>query len=321
MKKNITTISQTPNPPTLGGLSNLPAINKDSDWLNGYISYVKNLPILSDTEESELIKRVKDHKDRAAAEKIVSAHLRMVVSTAYEMQSYGVGTMQDLIAEGTIGLLKALDKFDPDKGVRFSVYANYWIKAELYSMIWDQWSMVKIGENPARKKVFFNLGRAKRALGIMDSKLSGENIKQIANYLEVPEKEVELMSSRMARDMSLNAKFSSEDTENEFIDTLQNEDPTIGDILEKKETATTGKLLLKKYLNELNDRDRDIITRRRLIEKPDTLDDLAQKYGISKERVRQIENRVFDTLQKNILSDNNAKKIEFSDSPKLLKFQ
>ncbi|MDR0449494.1 MAG: RNA polymerase factor sigma-32 [Rickettsiales bacterium] len=287
---------------------------KGGDWLPSYIDYVKNIPMLTDAEEAGLIERVKKFKDRDAAEKIITAHLRMVVSTAYEMQSYGTLSMQDMIAEGTIGLLKALDKFDPAKGVRFSVYASYWIRAELYSLVWDNWSSVKVGENPNRKKIFFNLGKARRALGVSDQKMDDANIKKVADYLGVPAKEVELMNARMTRDMSLNVPMKGDEDGAEFQDRLPSKAEDIHDVLEKKEFAVKGVALLQKHLGELPERDRDIIKRRRLAERPATLDELAKEYGISKERVRQIENRAFEVLKRGVLTDVEKSKLGFSKS-------
>jgi RNA polymerase sigma-32 factor len=280
------------------------------NWLSSYIDYVKNVPMLSEAEETDLIQRVKKFKDRAAAEKIITAHLRMVVSTAFEMQSYGILSMQDMIAEGTVGLLKALEKFNPEKGVRFSVYASYWIKAELYSLVWDNWSSVKVGENPSRKKIFFNLGKARRALGISDQKMDASNIQKIAHYLDVPAKEVELMNARMSRDSSLNVPLRGDDEGAEFQDKLQSKAESIHDVLEKKEFAVRGGALLRKHLAALPERDREIIRRRRLAEKPETLDDIAKEYGISKERVRQIEERAFENLKKGVLEDAKGLKLE-----------
>lgn len=295
--------------------NNLPSVG-GQNWLESYISYVKSVPVLSAQEESDLIARVKQFKDRDAAEKIITAHLRMVVSTAYEMQSYGAFPLQDMIAEGTIGLLKALEKFDPAKGVRFSVYANYWIKAELYSMIWDNWSAVKISENPNRKKIFFNLGRARRALGLAGQKMDAAAVSKIAKFLDVPEKEVEFMSVRMMRDMSLNMPFGGDEDGQEYQDRLEDASAPIQDVLEKKELSARGSELLHRHLDKLSPRDRDIITRRRLLEKPETLDEIAASYSISKERVRQIENRVFETLQKGVLADSENLKIG-ADKPVL----
>lgn len=289
-------------------------ISRKENWLESYIDYVKSVPMLTEEEESDLIQRVKKFKDRDAAEKIITAHLRMVVSTAYEMQSYGILSMQDMIAEGTVGLLKALDKFDPEKGVRFSVYASYWIKAELYSLVWNNWSNVRIGENPNRKKIFYNLGRAKRALGISDQRMDPENVRKVADYLQVPEKEVELMSARMTRDRSLNAPVGSLDDGGEVQDRLESKAPEISDVLEKREAQVKGIAALRRHLAELPERDRDIIMRRRLKEKPETLEDIAAEYKISKERVRQIENRAFENLKQAVLEEDKKPKLGFSNS-------
>ena len=195
----------------------------DETSLTQYIQNVQKIPILSASEEYEYAtKWVRDH-DAAAAEKLVASHLRMVVSVAYDFRNYGV-PFGDLIASGNMGLMQALQKFDPEKGFRFSTYAMFWIRAEIYETILQNWSIVKIGTSANQKRVFFNLARARRALGIMDGNLSDDQTKQIADYLNVPENDVRRMSTRMsARDVSLNSPAHSDDDARDILSNMPDE--------------------------------------------------------------------------------------------------
>ena len=239
-----------------------------------------------------------------AAEKLVASHLRLVVSVAYDFKNYGV-PVADLIASGNMGLMQALQKFDPEKGFRFSTYAMFWIRAEIYETILNNWSIVKIGTSANQKRVFFNLARAKRALGIMDGNLSETQAEQIANYLSVPAEDVKRMSTRIvARDLSLNAPARS--TEQDGADMLSNLSDSKTDIVEnveRSEFMRRGSALLKKHLADLPERDREILRARRLTEPALTLDALAKKYKISRERVRQIEERAYNKLRDAIIND------------------
>ena len=253
----------------------------DETSLAQYIQNVQKIPILSASEEYEYAtKWTRDH-DAAAAEKLVASHLRMVVSVAYDFRNYGV-PFGDLIASGNMGLMQALQKFDPEKGFRFSTYAMFWIRAEIYETILQNWSIVKIGTSANQKRVFFNLARARRALGIMDGNLSDDQTKQIADYLNVPENDVRRMSTRMsARDVSLNSPAH----------------------MEQMEFRRRGYELLRRHLGELPARDREILVARRLSDPALTLEALSQKYGISRERVRQIEERAYKKLRDAILTE------------------
>ena len=275
----------------------------DETSLGQYIQNIQKFPILSAEEEYDYAtKWVKNH-DEVAAEKLVASHLRMVVSVAYDFRNYGV-PFGELIASGNMGLMQALQKFDPEKGFRFSTYAMFWIRAEIYETILQNWSIVKIGTSANQKRVFFNLSRARRALGIMDGNLSDDQTKQIADYLNVPENDVRRMSTRMsARDVSLNAPVRSDDDNNDMLSNMPDEQNSIQDSIEQMEFRSRGYELLRKNLEKLPERDRAILTARRLSDPVATLESLSQKYGISRERVRQIEERAYNKLRDAILKE------------------
>jgi len=279
----------------------------DDISLTKYISEIQKFPILSAEQEYEYaIKWVHEH-DNMAAEKLVASHLRLVVSVAYDFKNYGL-PVSDLIASGNMGLMQALQKFDPERGFRFSTYAMFWIKAEIYETILNNWSIVKLGTSANQKRVFFNLSRAKRALGIMDNSLSDEQTKRIAEYLSVPESDVENISTRMsARDVSLNAPLNTDSDSKDVLSNMADTRVSIEDSLEQLEFKRRGYELLKKHLADLPERDREILKARRLSDPISTLETLSQKYGISRERVRQIEERAFDKLRQAILAESNNK--------------
>lgn len=283
----------------------------DDVSLAKYISEIQQFPILSAEQEYEYAtKWVREH-DNIAAEKLVASHLRLVVSVAYDFKNYGL-PVSDLIASGNMGLMQALQKFDPERGFRFSTYAMFWIKAEIYETILNNWSIVKLGTSANQKRVFFNLSRAKRALGIMDNSLSNEQTKQIAEYLSVPESDVENVSTRMsARDVSLNAPLNTDSDSKDILSNMADTRVNIEEGLEQLEFKRRGYELLKKHLSALPERDREILKARKLSDPVATLETLSQKYGISRERVRQIEERAFEKLRQAILDESN-------NNPKLI---
>ncbi len=275
----------------------------DETSLAQYIQNIQKFPILSAEEEYEYAKKWVKDQDKEAAEKLVASHLRMVVSVAYDFRNYGV-PFAELIASGNMGLMQALQKFDPEKGFRFSTYAMFWIKAEIYETILNNWSIVKIGTSANQKRVFFNLNRAKRALGIMDGNLSDDQTKQIADYLKVPENDVRRMSTRLsARDVSLNAPAHSDDDARDVLSNMPDERSSVEDDMEQLEFRRRGYDLLRKNLEKLPERDREILRARRLSDPVATLESLSQKYGISRERVRQIEERAYNKLREAILKE------------------
>ena len=275
----------------------------DDTSLAQYIQNVQKIPVLTAEQEYEYATKWVQNQDKFAAEKLVASHLRLVVSVAYDYKNYGI-PVGELIASGNMGLMQALQKFDPDKGFRFSTYAMFWIKAEIYETILNNWSIVRIGTSANQKRVFFNLARAKRALGSMDNNLSDEQTKQIAEYLDVPERDVERMATRVgARDVSLNAPLNSEDGATDILSNMTDGRETIEETLEQIEFRRRGYDLLKKHLEKMSERDRAILTARRLQQPVATLESLSQKYGISRERVRQIEERAYNKLRDAILKE------------------
>ena len=275
----------------------------DETSLAQYIQNIQKFPILSAEEEYECATKWVKDQDKEAAEKLVASHLRMVVSVAYDFRNYGV-PFAELIASGNMGLMQALQKFDPEKGFRFSTYAMFWIKAEIYETILNNWSIVKIGTSANQKRVFFNLNRAKRALGIMDGNLSDDQTKQIADYLNVPENDVKRMSTRLsARDVSLNSPAHSDDDARDVLSNMPDEKGSVEEDLEQLEFRRRGYDLLRKNLEKLPERDREILRARRLSDPVATLESLSQKYGISRERVRQIEERAYNKLRDAILKE------------------
>ena len=278
----------------------------DEAGLAQYINTIQKFPILTAEQEYEYANKWVQNQDKDAAEKLLASHLRLVVSVAYDYRNYGV-PVSELIASGNMGLMQALQKFDPEKGFRFSTYAMFWIKAEIYETILNNWSIVKIGTSANQKRVFFNLARAKRALGIIDNNLSDEQTKQIANYLNVPENDVKRMSTRIsARDVSLNAPAHSDSDSRDVLSNMPDEKVSIEDTIEQMELRRKGYDLLRRNLELLPERDREILRARRLSEPVATLESLSQKYGISRERVRQIEERAFNKLRDAILKETQG---------------
>lgn len=277
-------------------------VNDDSS-LAQYIQNVQKIPVLTAEQEYEYATKWVQDRDKFAAEKLVASHLRMVVSVAYDYKNYGI-PVGELIASGNMGLMQALQKFDPDKGFRFSTYAMFWVKAEIYETILNNWSIVRIGTSANQKRVFFNLARAKRALGIMDNNLTADQTKQIANYLDVSERDVERMATRVgARDLSLNAPLNSDEGATDILSNMTDDRETIEETLEQVEFRRRGYDLLKKHLAKMSERDRAILTARKLSQPAATLESLSQKYGISRERVRQIEERAYNKLRDAILKE------------------
>jgi len=279
----------------------LPILSADGGGLSRYLNDIKVFPVLSAEEEYMLAKRFKEHGESNAAHKLVTSHLRLVAKIAMQYRGYGL-PVSDLISEGNLGLMKAVKKFEPDKGFRLSTYAMWWIKASVTEYILRSWSLVKMGTMAAQKKLFFSLRKAKRQLNIADMReIDPESAKVLSKQFGLAANDIINMDRRMtARDLSLNAPMSHEEDAMEFQDTLVDEGPSPEVMMGDREEATVRNGLLKKALRELTDRERHIFTERRLRDEPVTLEELGKSYGISRERVRQLENRAFEKVERAI---------------------
>jgi RNA polymerase sigma-32 factor len=268
--------------------------------LSRYLQEIRKFPMLAPEEEFMLAKRWQEHEDPEAAHRLVTSHLRLVAKIAMGYRGYGL-PVSELISEGNVGMMQAVKRFDPDRGFRLATYAMWWIRASIQEYILHSWSLVKMGTTAAQKKLFFNLRKLKGQLqALEEGDLSPEHVKKIAEDLGVPEADVVSMNRRLAApDHSLNAPLRAE-SEGEWQDWLVDESESQEQKLGERQELGLRRDLLKKAMGILNERERDIIAERRLKEEPTTLEDLSQKYGISRERVRQIEVRAFEKLQKAI---------------------
>ncbi|MBQ8672411.1 MAG: RNA polymerase factor sigma-32 [Alphaproteobacteria bacterium] len=271
----------------LTGLDFSPDIN-----MARYLQNIRRFPLLSQEEEYELAVKYKETADKDIAYQLITSHLRLVVKVVSKYKGYGL-PLNEMIAEGNIGLLYAIKKFEPDKGFRFSTYALWWIKAAVQKYILNSWSLVKVGTTAAQKKLFFNLRKIKNNLNLMDDReLSDDVIKDIAQFLDVSEQEVTDMNTRLkAHDGSLNIVIdnSEGDSGAEWMDFIYDNHPNQEEQLSYRETVNYRRKLFYKAVNVLNQREKDILFKRRMSEENITLDDLSRIYNISKERVRQIE--------------------------------
>ncbi|MBB3763641.1 RNA polymerase sigma factor RpoH [Sphingomicrobium lutaoense] len=269
--------------------------------LNRYLTEIKKFPILKPEEEFKLAKRWKDHGDTDAAAQLVNSHLRLVAKIAMGYRGYGL-PVSELISEGNIGLMQGVKKFEPDRGFRLATYAMWWIRASIQEFILRSWSLVKMGTTAAQKKLFFNLRRMKNQIeAFEEGDLHPDDVAKIATELGVSEDEVVSMNRRMSMggDSSLNSPLRTGDGEGEsqWMDLLESEAPLQDEIIADDEEAQVRHELLVKAMDALNERERHILTERRLSEDPKTLEDLSQVYGVSRERIRQIEVRAFEKLQ------------------------
>ena len=276
---------------------NIPALSPETS-LSRYLQEIRRFPMLEPDEEFMLAKRWREHDDTDAAAKLITSHLRLVAKIAMGYRGYGL-PVGDLIAEGNVGIMQAVKRFDPDRGFRLATYAMWWIRAAIQEYILRSWSLVKIGTTAAQKKLFFNLRRLKGQIqALEEGDMTPEHVEQISTKLGVSETEVIAMNRRMAGgDQSLNAP-TREDGDIEWIDWLVEDSPDQGIVFEEAEELKRRRALLKVAMKGLNDRERHIISERRLSEEPSTLEELSGVYGISRERVRQIEVRAFEKLQK-----------------------
>ncbi|HEY1927596.1 MAG TPA: RNA polymerase sigma factor RpoH [Caulobacteraceae bacterium] len=267
--------------------------------LSRYLTEIRKFPMLAKDEEFMLAKRWREHQDPEAAHKLVTSHLRLVAKIAMGYRGYGL-PIGEVISEGNVGLMQAVKKFEPDKGFRLATYAMWWIRASIQEYILRSWSLVKMGTTAAQKKLFFNLRKAKSEISALEEgDLRPEQVSQIATKLGVLDSEVISMNRRLAGpDASLNAPLRA-DSENEWQDWLEDKDQISQETqLAEDEEKQIRMSLLEEAMTELTDRERHILTERRLKDDPTTLETLASEYGVSRERVRQIEVRAFEKLQR-----------------------
>lgn len=279
--------------------AHLPTLSSDAS-LSRYLDEIRKFPMLEPGEEFMLAKRWREHGDTGAAHRLVTSHLRLVAKIAMGYRGYGL-PLADLISEGNVGMMQAVKRFDPDRGFRLSTYAMWWIRAAIQEYVLHSWSLVKMGTTAAQKKLFFNLRKAKGQIrAYEEGDLHPDQVKTIARRLNVPEQDVIDMNRRLAApDHSLNAPLRV-DGEGEWQDWLVDETTDQETVLGEAEELDGRKRMLERAMTALNERERDILVARRLREEPATLEELSEKYGISRERVRQIEVRAFEKIQKAI---------------------
>lgn len=285
----------------------LPALTSDSG-LKRYLQEIRSIPMLTEDEEFTLAKRFKDHGDVAAAHRLVTSHLRLVAKIAAQYRGYGMPA-SELVAEGNIGLMHAVRRFDPDRGFRLATYAMWWIKASIQEYILKSWSLVKLGTGAAQKKLFFGLRKMKNAMRAKSNEhhgvLTPQEVSEIATKMGVSEEDVMDMDTRMsANDQYLNARIG-DDGDDEWQDTLADPTPTQETRLLEYQERTSRHRQLEAALSKLNPREQAIIRERRLKDEPATLEDLSQQYSISRERVRQIEARAMEKLAKEMTGQDD----------------
>ena len=276
----------------------LPTISGEGG-LAAYLQKIREFPVLDPEEEYILAKRWREHADREAAHKLVTSHLRLVAKIAMGYRGYGL-PIAEVISEGNVGLMQAVKRFEPDKGFRLATYAMWWIKAAIQEYILRSWSLVKMGTTASQKKLFFNLRKLKGQIKALDDgDLKPDQVKQIAERLGVPEEDVVSMNRRLAGDASLNAPLRSDgDGGGEWQDWLVDEEESQEEKLAEKQEHQLRMRMLREAMDELNERERRIFEARRLREPPLTLEELSKEFGVSRERIRQIEVRAFEKVQK-----------------------
>ena len=288
----------------MANYTSLPAPSPEQG-MNRYLQEIRKFPLLEPEEEYMLAKAWVDHEDAEAAHKMVTSHLRLAAKIAMGYRGYGL-SQAEVISEANVGLMQAVKRFDPEKGFRLATYAMWWIRASIQEYILRSWSLVKMGTTSGQKKLFFNLRKAKNRIGALEEgDLRPENVARIANDLNVTEQEVIDMNRRMAgADASLNATVGSGDGEStaQWQDWLEDEDANQAEAYAETEEMDTRRAMLMQAMDALNDREKDILMERRLRDDPLTLDELSERYDVSRERIRQIEVRAFEKLQNRMRS-------------------
>jgi RNA polymerase sigma-32 factor len=290
-------------------VATIPALGGEAS-LNRYLSEIRKFPLLQPEEEYMLAKRFQEHGDPEAAAKLVTSHLRLVAKIAMGYRGYGLPA-SELISEGNIGLMQGVKKFEPDRGFRLATYAMWWIRASIQEYILRSWSLVKMGTTAAQKKLFFNLRRMKSQIDAFeDGDLKPEHVTKIATDLGVSEEDVTSMNRRMSMggDTSLNVMVG-EDGDAQWQDWLVDTDPLQDERLADAQEKDVRHDMLTQAMDALNDREKHILAERRLADDPKTLEELSQVYGVSRERVRQIEVRAFDKLQKAMMRIAGEKRL------------
>jgi len=278
--------------------TSLPAIAAGEGGLSHYLTEIRKFPMLAPDEEYMLAKAYKEHDDRGAAHRLVTSHLRLVAKIAMGYRGYGL-PIGEVISEGNVGLMQAVKRFEPEKGFRLATYAMWWIRAAIQEYILRSWSLVKMGTTANQKRLFFNLRKAKGQIqAFEEGDLRPENVKKIATKLGVSEEEVVSMNRRLGGDTSLNAPIRADSESGEWQDWLVDDSPNQESRLVESEELDNRRQLLKGAMDVLNDRERRIFEARRLADDPITLEDLSAEFGVSRERVRQIEVRAFEKVQK-----------------------
>jgi RNA polymerase sigma-32 factor len=283
--------------------TNLPTLTPEGSFAS-YLSKIRKFPMLDAAEEYMLAKNWRDKGDKDAAHKLVTSHLRLVAKIAMGYRGYGL-PVSELVSEGNIGLMQAVKKFDPEKGFRLTTYAIWWIKASIQEYVLRSWSLVKIGTTSAQKKLFFNLKKIKNQIFAAEQgDMLPEHVSQIATQLDVREDEVVSMNQRLAgHEHSLNAPVGNEEGDAEWQDWVVDENADQELQISQKQELNQRQALLKNALHVLDEREKEILQDRRLIDDPKTLEELSQKHKVSRERIRQIENRAFEKVQKAMLEN------------------
>src|SRR6476469_9904487 len=276
----------------------LPSVVAGAGGLSRYLEEIRKFPMLEPNEEYMLAKRWQDHQDMEAAHKLVTSHLRLVARIAMGYRGYGL-PIGEVVSEGNVGLMQAVKRFDPDKGFRLATYAMWWIRAAIQEYILRSWSLVKMGTTAAQKKLFFNLRKIKGQLKALDEgDMRPDQVKRIATQLGVTEEDVVSMNRRLAGDSSLNAPVRNDSESGEWQDWLVDDTMDQETALAESEEAERRRGMLNTALKSLNDRERRVFEARRLAEDPLTLEELSTEFGVSRERIRQIEVRAFEKVQK-----------------------
>jgi RNA polymerase sigma-32 factor len=286
--------------------TNLPILSAEGG-LSRYLQEIRKFPMLEPDEEYMLAKRYKEHEDPGAAQRLITSHLRLVAKIAMGYRGYGL-PISEVISEGNVGLMHAVKRFEPEKGFRLATYAMWWIRAAIQEYVLRSWSLVKIGTTAAQKRLFFNLRKIKGQIAALDDgNLHPDQIKQIATTLHVSEADVVSMNQRLSGDASLNAPMRADEGASEWQDWLADDTPSAETTLGESEEFSERMGLLNNAMQDLNDREKAIFQARRLRDDPATLEELAQEYNVSRERIRQIEVRAFEKVQEAVQKAAHAK--------------